>query len=154
MVKRLVQLLEAGLCLVFRRSKMSNEQYERLKKIETDLRQIKTNQHYPLAQMKVHKYEYISPTKNGIVRIVYKFIPYERSEPCLLTIKYDPLDNNGNIASYEIDIIDKMEELKKDDGGFYYGKELNFSTINYSDPVKLKLTFYSTSEGTLHIWTK
>ena len=49
---------------------------------------------------------------------------------------------------------DKMEEKKKDDGGFYYGKELAFSTINYSGPVKLKLTFYSTSEGTLHIWTK
>lgn len=133
---------------------MSNEQYERLKKIETDLRQIKTNQYYPLAQMKIHKYEYVSPAKDNIIRLGYKFIPYERSEPCLLTIKYDPLDNNGNIdGSYNISITDKMEELKKDNDGFYYGKDLDFSRVNLG-PMKIRLTFYSTSEGTLHIWTK
>lgn len=133
---------------------MSNEQYERIKKIETDLRQIKTNQNYPLAQMKVHKYEYISPTRDNIVKITYKFIPYERSEPCLLTIKYDPLNNNGEIdESYSISIIDKLEELKKDNDGFYYGKDIDFSRINLG-PTRVKLTFYSTSEGTLQIWTK
>lgn len=133
---------------------MNDYYYERVKKIETDLRQFKANQTYSLDQIKIHKYDYVSPLKNNYVFLKYRFVPYVQTNPCLITIEYQTLDANGEIDnSYEIAIDTKLEKLRKDENGFYYENDLLFSRLNLG-PTRIRMIIYSTSQGELLVWTK